>query len=146
MDRKSQGYLSYCQLSDLFRCEYPRIGKLNGIFAPVSPGAHPRNPTAWTPHRLCIQLPAPTRSARWRGLGCVSRVLRGRGPGHSRWWQAREGRWHTGVHRLRTPVTDGTTPRVVGLVEHGACLAITGRGNGRWNGRELEMPQDTRDH
>src|SRR5438093_13538246 len=93
-----------------------RIGKLNGIFAPVFPGAHPRNPTAWTPHRLCIQLPAPTRSARWRGLGCVSRVLRGRGPGHGRWWQAREGRWHTGVHRLRTPVTDGTTPRVVGLV------------------------------
>jgi hypothetical protein len=123
-----------------------RIGKSNGIFAPVSPGAHPRNPTAWTPHRLCIQLPAPTRSARWRGLGCVSRVLRGRGLGHGRWWQAREGRWHTGVHRLCTHVTDGTTPRVVGLVEHGACVAITGQGNGRWNGRELEMPQDTRDH
>src|SRR5438128_7641742 len=32
------------------RCQkYLRIGKLNGIFAPVSPGVHPRNATAWTP-------------------------------------------------------------------------------------------------
>src|SRR5262249_54550133 len=36
-----------------------RIGKLNGIFAPVSAGTHPRHPAAWTLHRLCIQLPAP---------------------------------------------------------------------------------------
>src|SRR5438132_4416141 len=36
-----------------------RIGKLNGIFAPVFPGAHPRNPTAWTPQRLYVPLPAP---------------------------------------------------------------------------------------
>src|SRR5215831_4028644 len=34
-------------------------GKINGIFAPVSPGTHPRNPAAWTLHRLCLQLPAP---------------------------------------------------------------------------------------
>ena len=26
------------------------------------------------------------------------------------------------------------------------CLASAGRGNGRWDGGELEMPQDTRDH
>jgi hypothetical protein len=32
------------------------------------------------------------------------------------------------------------------LVEHGECLATTGRGNGRGNGGQLEMPQDTRDH
>src|SRR2546428_8712274 len=126
MDRKSQGYLSYCQLSDLFRCEYPRIGKLNGIFAPVSPGAHPRRPTAWTPHRLCIQLPAPARSARWPGLGGVSRVLRGRGPWNWRWWQAREGRWHTGVHRLSTAVTDGAPPPGHGLVQSRWSLAATG--------------------
>src|SRR5262249_48394833 len=30
----------------------------NGIFAPVSVGAHPRNPTAWTPQRLWVPLPA----------------------------------------------------------------------------------------
>src|SRR5207253_11456821 len=117
-----------------------------GIFAPVSPGAHPRRSTAWTPHRLCIQLPAPARSARWRGLGCVSRVLRGRGPWNGRWWQAREGRWHTGVRSLCTPVTDGTTPRVVGFGESACLLATTGRGKRRGDGGELEMPQDARDH
>src|SRR5438105_7477582 len=35
-----------------------RIGKSNGIFAPVSVGAHPQNPTAWTPQRLGVPLPA----------------------------------------------------------------------------------------
>jgi predicted ATPase len=43
-----------------------RIGKSNGIFALVSPGAHPRNPTAWTPPRLGVPLPAPAR----RLAGC----------------------------------------------------------------------------
>src|SRR5437016_11545151 len=28
------------------------------------------------------------------------------------------------------------------LVEHGECLATTGRGHGRGNGGQLEMPQD----
>src|SRR5437870_10894810 len=60
--------------------------------------------------------------------------------------QAREGGWHMGGPRFSTPVVDGTTPRGVDLVEHGACLATTGRGNGRGNGGQLEMPQDTRDH
>src|SRR6266516_1382680 len=36
-----------------------RIGKSNGIIAPVSVGAHPRNPTAGTPQRLGVPLPAP---------------------------------------------------------------------------------------
>jgi len=36
-----------------------RIGKSNGIFAPVSVGAHRRSPTAWTLHRLGVPLPAP---------------------------------------------------------------------------------------
>src|SRR5207302_979468 len=79
-------------------------------------------------------------------FGGVSRVLRGRGPGHGPRWQAREGGWHMGVPRFSTYVVDGTTPRGVDLVEHGACLATTGRGNGRGNGGQLEMPQDTRDH
>src|SRR5262249_58407548 len=51
-----------------------------------------------------------------------------------------------GVPRLRTHGVVGTTPRVVDLVEGRYLLAPTGRGNGRWDGGELEMPQDTRDH
>jgi hypothetical protein len=43
-----------------------RIGKTNGIFAPVSTGVHPRNRTAWTPQRLGVPLPAPAR----RLAGC----------------------------------------------------------------------------
>src|SRR5262249_18996768 len=35
-----------------------RIGKLNGIFASVSPGTPPRNPTAWALQRLWVPLPA----------------------------------------------------------------------------------------
>ena len=104
-----------------------RIGKLNGIFAPVSAGA-PRCPAT-----------CACRSARWRGAGGVSRVLRGRGSGHGRGWQAGEGGWHMGVPRLSTHVADGTTPRVMDLVERDSLLATTGRGNGRWDGGELEM-------
>jgi hypothetical protein len=51
-----------------------------------------------------------------------------------------------GVPRLRTHVVDETTPRVVGSVESEYLLAHTGRGNRRWDGGELEMPQDARDH
>ena len=36
-----------------------RIGKLNGIFAPVSAGAPPGAPTAWTLQRFWVPLPAP---------------------------------------------------------------------------------------
>src|SRR5437016_7930875 len=43
-----------------------RIGKSNGIFTAASTGAHPRNPAAWTPQRLCAPLPAPAR----RLAGC----------------------------------------------------------------------------
>src|SRR5438094_9438828 len=50
-----------------------RIGKLNGIFAPVSAGAPRRRP-----HHLDAAAPlgpatCACRSARWRGLGAVSR-------------------------------------------------------------------------
>ena len=41
---------------------------------------------------------------------------------------------------------DETTPRVVGFVERAYLLVHTGGGNGRGNGRQLEMPQDARDH
>ena len=51
-----------------------------------------------------------------------------------------------GVPRLSTHVTNEPTPRGVDLVEHEEFLATTGWGNGRWDGRELEMPQDARDH
>src|SRR2546426_6774537 len=116
-----------------------RIGKLNGIFAPVSAGVLRRSP-----HRLDAAAPPYTaagacRSARWRGSECVSRVLRGRGSGHGRGWQAGEGGWHMGVPRLSTHVAEGTTPRVMDFVERAYLLATTGRGHGRWDGGELEM-------
>ena len=39
------------------------------------------------------------------------------------------------------------TRAVVGLGNPvNRCLASTGWGNGRWDGRELEMAEDTRDH
>ncbi len=44
-----------------------------------------------------------------------------------------------GVPRLRTHGADGTTPRVMDLVERDYLLATTGRGHGRWDGGELEM-------
>jgi len=40
------------RLQDCPTKHYSRIGKSNGIFAPVSPGAYPRHPTARTPPRL----------------------------------------------------------------------------------------------
>jgi hypothetical protein len=52
-----------------------RIGKLNGIFAPVAMGAHFRNPTVRTPHRLCVLLPAP--------VGQLAGEVRGASPGCS---------------------------------------------------------------
>ena len=51
-----------------------------------------------------------------------------------------------GVPRLSAPVADGTTPRGVDLVECEEFLATTGQGNRRRNRRQLEVPQDTRDH
>ena len=44
----------------------PPVLLYNGIFTLVSTGAHPRNPAAWTPQRLCAPLPAPAR----RLAGC----------------------------------------------------------------------------
>src|SRR5437763_16891037 len=41
-------------------------------------------------------------------------------------------------------VADETTPRVVGIVESAYLLAITGRGNRRWDGGQLEMTQKAR--
>src|SRR5262249_34075422 len=90
-----------------------RIGKINGIFAPVSVRAHPRRPHP--PAAAAPRWPGPCacRSAGWRGGGGVSRVRGGRGPGHGWWWQAGEGRRHTAVPRLRTHGAEGTTPRGV---------------------------------
>ena len=50
------------------------------------------------------------------------------------------------LRRCDAPVADATTPRVVGLVERASLVAHTGRGHRRWDRRELEMPQDARDH
>ena len=40
----------------------------------------------------------------------------------------------------------GTTPQVVSLGASKECLAKAGRGNGRWDGRQLEMAQNTGNH
>ena|SRR5215813_3788218 len=50
------------------------------------------------------------------------------------------------IRRRDAHVADETTPRVVGLVERAYLLAHTGRSHRRWDGRQLEMPQDARDH
>jgi hypothetical protein len=52
---------------------------------------------------------------------------------------------HRGETRRRyAHVADETAPRVVGLVESEYLLATTGRGNRRWDGRQLEMTQHAR--
>ena len=50
------------------------------------------------------------------------------------------------IRRRDAHVADEPTPRVVGLVEREYLLAHTGRGNRRGDGRQLEMPQDAREH
>src|SRR5262249_42288709 len=87
---------------------FGRIGKSNGIFALVSLGAHPRNPAAWTLHRLCLQLPAPAgqRAGAVRGAssGCPGgerRGTAGRGGGrraHGPAQAHREARGLRGAH------------------------------------------------
>src|SRR5215831_8839026 len=67
-----------------------------------------------------------------------------RAPWNDWWRQAGEGGWHIGWHRLSTHVSERTPPRGVGLVERSYLLVPTGRGHGRWDGGELEMPEDTR--
>jgi hypothetical protein len=123
-----------------------RLGKINGIFAPVAAGAHPRRPLRPDAAAPLDPATCACRSVRWRGSECVSRGLRGRGHGHGPRWQAGEGGWHPGVPRFSAHVADGTTPRGVDLGECEAFLASTGRSNGRWDRRQLEMPQDTCDH
>jgi len=127
-----------------------RIGKSNGIFAPVSPGAPRRRP-----HRLDAAAPlcpatCACRSARWSGSGGVSRVPRGREPWNG--WQAgREDgtRAGTGAQVGKRPSRRARRRQDhagVGLVEHEYRWATAGGCNGRWDGRQLEMPQDARDH
>src|SRR2546425_6390122 len=92
-----------------YPCFGEGIGKLNGIFAPVSAGAPRRRP-----HHLDAAAPrcpatCACRSARWRGSGGGSRALRGSGSGQGRGRQAGEGGWHMGVHRFSPHVVDGTT-------------------------------------
>ena len=48
------------------------------------------------------------------------------------------------LRRCYAHVAVATTPRVVDFIEYEAFLATTGWGHGRWDGRELEMPEDTR--
>lgn len=50
------------------------------------------------------------------------------------------------THRHCVHIADETTRYVVGLVESAYLLATTGRCNGMWNGRQVEMAQDARDY
>jgi len=53
-----------------------RIGKINGIFAPMSAGAHPQNPAAWTPQRRGVSLPWCTPGSA-HSLGRAARAMAG---------------------------------------------------------------------
>ena len=105
-----------------YRLVQGRIGKSNGIFAPVSVGAPRRRP-----HRLDSASPlGPAAcacwSARWSGSGGVSRVPRGREPWNG--WQAgREDgtRAGTGAQVCKRPSRRARRRQDhagVGLVEH----------------------------
>ena len=50
------------------------------------------------------------------------------------------------TRRRYVHVADETTRHVVGFVESEYLLATTGRGNGRWNGGQLEVTQDAGNH
>src|SRR5262249_5967536 len=56
--KASHNMSDYTQTPGTTITDRPRIGKLNGIFASVSPGTPPRNPTAWALQRLWVPLPA----------------------------------------------------------------------------------------
>ena len=122
--------------------------------------------TAFLPRCLWERPPAPPPPGRRRAS--VSRSLRlqvsalercgGRLQGaRGAWAWARlvvAGRGGTTAHgsaqtphaRRRGDDATGRGLRGVGLVERDYLWATAGGCNGRWDGRELEMPQDTRDH
>jgi len=85
------------------------------------------------------------------GYGRASRVLRGDGLGTAGFGRLR-GRITYGISKAQrgetrrryVHVADETTRHVVGFVESEYLLATTGRGNRRWDGRQLEMTQDAR--
>jgi len=83
---------------------------------------------------------AATGVSSGEGLGTAG--CAGRGEDDNGMAQAHKGE----LRRCDAHVADATTPRVVGLVERAYLLAHTGRGHRRWDGRQLEMPQDARDH
>ena len=70
------------------------------------------------------------------GAGLGTPIVAGRGEDDQGMAQVHKGE----LRRCDAHVADATTPRVVDLIEYEAFLATTGWGNGRWDGRELEMP------
>jgi hypothetical protein len=70
------------------------------------------------------------------GAGLGTPIVAGRGEDDQGITKAQKGE----RRRCDAPVADETTPRVVDFIEYEAFLATTGWGNGRWDGRELEMP------
>ena len=68
------------------------------------------------------------------GLGTTG-LKKLRGDDFKRHFKLRRGEgYRCGVH-----VAYGTTPQVVRLGKSEEFLATTGRGNGRWDGRQFEM-------
>jgi hypothetical protein len=86
------------------------------------------------------------------GAGAVARVRRGNRLGTAALGKL-GGRISTGIAKAQrgerpcrgAHVASETTRPVVGFVQSAAFLATTGRGNGRRDGRQLEMTQETRD-
>lgn len=86
-----------------------RIGNSNGIFAPVSTGAHLRNPAAWTPHRIFFAAADLSLLPAW----CAARLAGGQ-PGGLPSSQP----WHAGAAERHAPWGHGRGARRCWRVGH----------------------------
>src|SRR5262249_28306556 len=90
------------------------------------------------------------RAARWSGAGGVFRVPRGRAPWNG--WQAGRAEGTRACPGAQGGARPSRCARRrqdhagVSLVERDYLWTTVGWCHRRWDGRELEMPQDTRDH
>jgi len=135
-------------------------GSLKGIFAPSPPATRLRQgppvvigyDPSGLPQRLTARL-----SAAWTCISGAVRLKsqRCREARASGWpvWESRgrrgedfkpdfKARRGAAIYHRCAHITYETTSDVVGLVEREEFLATTGRCNGRWNRRQLEMTQD----
>ena len=68
-------------------------------FCPMSVGAHPRNPTAWTPQRLWVPLPAPAGRRAGEVRGKSSGCSGGERLETARRWEGRMAHGRAHAHR-----------------------------------------------